>query len=266
MARRKRYPRRRRQQGFSVGRILRQLRRRLLRLGRTPLLICLAIVAVWVVRRVWVSHRIPSRYTITATDYNGIDVSHHQGNIDWAQVAGDSHIQFVYIKATEGSTHTDRRYRQNITAARAAGLPVGSYHFFLARRPAADQFDNFCRHVDASQQDLLPMVDVEESGCRGVSRGQLQRNLQQFMDLVRDRYGHYPLLYSQYRFYNTMLAPEFNRYYIMMARYGRRPPVLHGTGRYNIWQYTERGRVSGIRGYVDLDRFDNGTTLSDIKL
>ena len=201
----------------------------------------------------------------TSSEYDGIDVSKHQGKIDWAEVAKDKNIQFVYIKATEGRSMLDRRYHENIRGAREAGLKVGSYHFFMSRRTAREQFDNFRKHVDPSQQDLIPMVDVEESGCRRASRADLQKNLSEFMELMKDEYGCYPLLYCQYRFYNQKLAPEFNKYFIFMARYSSSEPVLHGKGKHNIWQYTERGKVRGIKGHVDLDRFVNGTTFDDIK-
>lgn len=61
-------------------------------------------------------------------------------------------------------------------------------------------------------------------------------------------------------------APAYNRYYIFMARYSKTPPTLKGDGKYNIWQYSEKGHIDGIRGTVDLDRFCNGTTLYDIRL
>lgn len=198
--------------------------------------------------------------------YDGIDVSKYQGTIDWKKVSKDRNIQFVYIKATEGASLVDRRYKRNIREARKAGLRVGSYHFFNARRSAEEQFKHFRRHVKKSEQDLLPMVDVEESGVRGLSRSDLQQRLNEFMQLVKQEYGKYPLLYSQYGFYNKMLAPEFNKYFIFIARYGKSTPNLHGPGKHNIWQFTEKGRVSGISGYVDLDKFDNGTTLRDILL
>ena len=113
--------------------------------------------------------------------YDGIDVSKHQGKIDWEEVAKDKNIQFVYIKATEGRTMLDRRYRENITGARKAGLKVGSYHFFTSRRSARDQFENFRSHLNRSEQDLIPMVDVEESGCKRATRSELQKSLGEFM-------------------------------------------------------------------------------------
>lgn len=246
--------------------LLRRLQWRWLRLWPTAFVALVLIVGI--VQRKAIVSRL--HHTVERSGgnsgYDGIDVSKHQGRINWTAVAGDPNIHFVYIKATEGATLVDTRYDANLRQAREAGLAVGSYHFFLARRPAKVQFENFKRCVDHSKQDLLPMVDVEESGCRGYTRQQLQANLNEFMQLVKAEYGKYPVLYSQYRFYNEMLAPEFNRYYLFIARYSSSPPVLRGEGRYNIWQYSERGHVDGIRGTVDLNRFCNGTTLHDIRL
>ena len=199
-------------------------------------------------------------------DYDGIDISKHNGKIDWKEVAEDPSIKFVYIKATEGASIVDKHYERNLREARAAGLKVGSYHFFRGYKTAEEQFAIFSKNVKKEEQDLLPMVDVEEAGNRLVDRARLQNNLQAFMDLVKEEYGKYPLLYSQYHFYNERLAPEFNRYYIFIARYGKQAPELKGGGKYNIWQYTERGRIRGIDGTVDLDRFAPGTRLRDIEL
>lgn len=205
-------------------------------------------------------------FDVTSSDYDGIDVSKHQGKINWEKVASDRSIKFVYIKATEGRSLLDKRYKTNIAGARKAGLKVGSYHFFKANRTARDQFEHIRKHVRKSDQDLIPMIDVEASGCRGASRAQLQKTLGELMELMRKEYGKYPLVYSQYRFYNEKLAPEFNRYYIFIARYSSKEPELRGGGLYNIWQYSERGRVSGISGHVDLDRLCNGTRLGDIEM
>ena len=181
-------------------------------------------------------------------------------------MAQDKKIQFVYIKATEGATHYDKKYETNLQKARKAGLKVGSYHFFTYRKSAKEQFENFKKHVRKYEQDLIPMVDVEKTGNNGATREKLQKTLNEFMQLVKKEYGKYPLLYSQYHFYNRLLAPEFNRYYIYIARYSTQEPILQGGGKYNIWQYTEQGKIEGIDEYVDLARFGNGTTLTDILL
>lgn len=199
-------------------------------------------------------------------DYDGIDVSKHNGNINWERVSQDPNIKFVYIKATEGASRVDKNYKENLREARAAGLKVGSYHFFRGYRTAQEQFANFSKNVDKSQQDLVPMVDVEQTGNSQVAPALLRARLQEFMELVKEQYGKYPLLYSQHHFYNERLAPEFNKYFIFMARYSKKEPELKGGGKYNIWQHSEKGRIKGIHGDVDLDRFGPGTRLSDIEL
>lgn len=251
-----------------------KVKRKLKKLSRTVTnIIRLAAAAVIIAVGIFIwqgcgSHKDTGieRQTVDSKEYNGIDVSKHQGKINWKKVAADSKIQFVYIKATEGATLTDFRYKDNIRKARKEGLKVGSYHYFIGRKSAKEQFDNFNRLVDKSEQDLIPVVDIELKGNENISRAVLQSRLKEFMDLVKDEYGVYPIIYSQYRFYNERLAPEFNKYYIFIARYSSNKPVLKGSGKYNIWQYTERGHIDGINGNVDLDRFANGTKLSKITL
>lgn len=198
--------------------------------------------------------------------YDGIDVSKYQGTIDWGLVAQDEKIQFVYIKASEGASSVDKRYQNYIHGAKKVGLKVGSYHYFIGRKTAKEQFANFNKYVDKEEQDLIPMVDVEEFGNRFVSRKELQRNLNEFMQMIKEKYGKYPLLYSQYGFYKEKLSPEFDKYFLFIARYGDTPPTLNGAGKHNIWQYTEKGKIKGIKGFVDLDRFENGTKLVDIEM
>ncbi|TIM61446.1 MAG: lysozyme, partial [Mesorhizobium sp.] len=80
----------------------------------------------------------------------GIDVSHHQRQIDWRRVAADD-VAFAIIKATEGGDHVDGAFAANLREARAAGLAVGAYHFFTFCRPGADQANNFISVVPRDQ-------------------------------------------------------------------------------------------------------------------
>ena len=77
--------------------------------------------------------------------YNGIDISSHQGYIDWAKVSSDKDINFVYIKATEGATYHSPHYPHNITQARRHGLLVGSYHYLSSSSSIDEQFNNFSK-------------------------------------------------------------------------------------------------------------------------
>lgn len=88
---------------------------------------------------VWVPNWRPP---LRAGERYGIDVSAHQGVIDWTRVAGDN-ISFVYVKATEGGDFTDSRFAQNWTGAHEAGLDRGVYHFFTLCTPGAAQAQHF---------------------------------------------------------------------------------------------------------------------------
>ena len=128
----------------------------------------------------------------------GIDVSHHNGIINWKQVPD---VEFVYIKATEGATYVDPLYLQNIRGARARKFRVGAYHYFRTTTSVQKQFQNYKKHVMKNDIDLIPMVDVEE--CRKWSTVQFQDSLMRFIKLVNSYYGKAPMIYSVNTFYSV---------------------------------------------------------------
>ena len=93
----------------------------------------------------------------------GIDVSNHQGPIDWRRVAADD-VSFAIIKATEGGDWVDKSFARNFAAAKEAGLAIGAYHFFTFCRPGADQARNFIATVPRDRLMLPPVIDVEFHG------------------------------------------------------------------------------------------------------
>lgn len=198
--------------------------------------------------------------------YDGIDVSHHQGKIDWDLVRTDRNIKFVYVKATQGTTIKDEYFLRNMKGARRVGLRVGAYHYLSSKTPVRAQFKAFRRALGQVRMDLIPMIDVEREGVRGWTKQQVQDSLAVFAWLVRKQYGKRALIYSQSSYYNSHLAPRFNDHFLFLGKYSTRHPTIKGSGRHNIWQYSERGRVPGIRGHVDLDRFMSGTALRHILL
>ena len=114
-----------------------------------------------------------------AQDYKkesfGIDVSHHNGKINWKQVPD---LDFVYVKATEGATYVDPMYKQNIEGAKARKLRVGAYHYFRTTSSVQKQFENYKQHVKKSDIDIIPMVDVEE--CKKWPAVQFQDSFMRF--------------------------------------------------------------------------------------
>ena len=194
--------------------------------------------------------------------YDGIDVSSYQKDIDWTTTAKDKNIKFVYVKATEGATHTSRHYRINIDNARKQGVKVGSYHFLRTTSRIRDQFANFTRSVKKGEQDLIPLLDVET--MRGWTSEQLCDSVQLFADLIEQYYGCRPLIYTSSSFFNKHLAGRFSDYPLFIARYAKSEPRLTGGVKWILWQFSDCGRIKGIDADVDLCRFNKGCGMDDI--
>ena len=162
----------------------------------------------------------------TEAKYDGIDISSHQGFIDWAKVSSDKNISFVYIKATEGATYRSPHYAHNITQARRHGLLVGSYHYLSSSSTIDEQFKNFSKFALKSVQDLIPMLDVEVRG--DWSRSQLIDSVDRFCQHEK--------------------------------------PEINWEGEYTIWQYSETGIIPGIDAYVDLCRYRDDAWIDELLL
>ena len=197
-------------------------------------------------------------------EYDGIDLSSHQGLVDWDKVVADDKIQFVYIKATEGATYHSPHHDFNVRHAREKGLPVGSYHYFTTTAPVEAQVENFTRHATPDTQDLLPMIDIEDIGT--FTRSQLIDSVLYMARRLEAIYGKRPVIYSTAKFYNTYLAPQLNDYPLYLGRYSNTEPYVDWRGRYTVWQYSEQGVVAGISRYVDMCRFHPDASLEDLKL
>lgn len=195
--------------------------------------------------------------------YHGIDVSNHQGNIDWNQVAKDENVQFVYIKATEGATYVSPTFEQNIKEARKAGMKVGCYHFLRATSYIHDQFKNFIEYCKKEEQDLAPLIDIEIKG-RWCAE-EVADSVKLFADLLENHYGCRPVIYTGTNFFNKYLAGSFSEgYELFIAKYSDEEPILADGTPYTLWQFTDCGEVNGINTDVDQSRFNIGKSLNDI--
>ena len=206
----------------------------------------------------------PPALTPASVVFDGIDVSRHQGRIDWDVIKKNPRIKYVYIKATEGSDLVDDCYQRNIREARRAGLKVGSYHYLSNRSSVTTQFRNFATTANRDEQDLVPVIDVEV--CKQWSAQQLRDSLMVFARMVEDYYGCKPIIYTYETFFKSYLGKAFAHYPIFIAKYPKNPddkPNINGV-KWLIWQFSETGRINGINGCVDLSRFNTGCSLNDI--
>jgi len=180
----------------------------------------------------------------------GVDVSAHQGDIDWHRVASDN-IRFTYIKASEGGDFTDPRFQANWTAAGDAGLQRGAYHFFTLCRPGDEQARHFLAVAAPDPQALAPAVDLELAGncSRRPPAADVQANLRTFLRIIEAAWGRPALLYvgddweSRYPVRAPLDRPLWQRRFL-------RRPNAHNV---RVWQILGFAHVDGIPGRVDLN-------------
>ena len=187
----------------------------------------------------------------------GIDVSHFQGNIDWGRVAADG-VQFAFTKATDGRTYVDPTFHQNWNRMRQAGLIRGVYHFLRPGLSAKSQADHFLNETKSiiESADFPPVLDVEDG--KGISQSQLAAKVREWLSIVESAIRRKPIIYCSPGIWNSEVGRDFSEYPVWVAHYTSKPnPTLPiGWTNWKIWQFTDKGRVAGINGDVDLDRFN----------
>lgn len=193
-----------------------------------------------------------SRYPV-----RGVDVSHYQGEIDWPVLARQN-IDFAYVKATEGSSHVDRKFQQNWEAMGKTGLSIGVYHFFSFDSPGKTQADNFIAQVERVEGMLAPVVDVEYYGDKKQNPPQpdaLRRELDVFLNELYAYYGTVPVIYSTEDVWEQYLQGYEQTYPLWIRNVFTKPKI---NARWTFWQYTNRARLKGYRGdetFIDVNVF-----------
>ena len=187
----------------------------------------------------------------------GIDISHHQGQIDWQKLQTEN-IQFAYIKATEGGDHKDKLFKQNWKNAQAIGLTTGAYHFFTFCRTGAEQADNFIATVTKEASQLPPAIDLEYGGnCHTIpTKAILLAQLKTFIEKITASYAQKPMIYATRDSYNNFLAGEDLADVSIWIRNIYKQPELSDGKKWTIWQFAHQGRLKGIKGIVDLNVFN----------
>ena len=187
---------------------------------------------------------------------HGIDVSHHQGYVNWEAVKATEKqefpIRFVFIKATEGGDYKDRRFDDNFHKAGEIGLVRGAYHFYNPYTDPVKQADFFISQVKLKKGDLAPVLDIER---KPRDKAQLQADLKVFLGRLEQHYGVKPIIYTSFKYKTRYLdAPEFDSYPFWIAHYY--VDALSYEGDWQFWQHTDYGAVPGIDGSVDLNVFN----------
>ena len=199
----------------------------------------------------------------------GVDVSKYQADIDMNKLK-EQNIQFVYIKATEGSDLQDDRFAGNWENAKKAGLLSGAYHFFSFDSEGRTQAENFIKTVGADIKGrLLPVVDVQYYGDREQNPPEKEavvRELNIFLEMLENEYGVKPMIYTTAGVYDKYLRGEFDEYKKWISSLYT-PLSWNYKDDWYIWQYLNRGELEGYTGgekYIDLNVLNRDKRLEDL--
>ncbi|MGN2371951.1 GH25 family lysozyme [Clostridium cagae] len=181
---------------------------------------------------------------------NGIDVSNHNGDIDFNKVKEDN-IELVYIKATEGTTYQDQYLSKHYKGAKGAGLKTGFYHFLVGSSNPETQAENFYNNIKDKENDLKPCLDIEVSNFNVMDYS--LRFIKKFESLCELQL----CIYTSPYFANENLDSRIGKYQCWIAHYNVENPM-----KTKIWgsnyaghQFTESGKIKGIDTNVDINTF-----------
>lgn len=211
----------------------------------TAVLIAYVLVSHGYVRFVY-----PSRAELPV---RGVDVSHHQGRVDWARIRAAGY-RFAYIKATEGETFRDSTYLRNRDEARRAGLVTGPYHFFTLCTAGRAQALNLLQvQPGDAGPSLPPAVDLEFGGNCGdrPPRDSVRAELRRFLATADSAFGRPAVLYVTPEFHAEYMDGDTGHPLWVRSVY-HRPRYA---GAWTFWQYAATGRLPGVPGLIDLDAF-----------
>ncbi len=192
----------------------------------------------------------------------GIDVSVYQGNINWTEVK-NSGIEFVIIRAgyrgyTQGALKEDANFKTNMSGAIAAGLKVGVYYVTQAvnEAEAVEEASAVISLVKDYGVSYPIFIDIETSGGHGSGRADNLSSATRtavckaFCETIRNS-GYTAGVYANKSWWTNQLDyNQLNGYIVWLAQYASAPTL---SGRYDIWQHSSQGSVSGISGNVDLN-------------
>lgn len=176
----------------------------------------------------------------------GIDVSSHNGVIDYRKVRADG-VEFVWIKASEGVSFKDKNFYMNYANAGQSGLKRGAYHFFRFDKDGVEQALNLLEVVGDRNLEMGVAIDVESSGNpEGIDDELIKERLSTMVDYLNLR-GLAPTLYCNKKDYYRFLEDSFPGHSLWICALSEDQIASEWT----FWQYSHHGAIKGVRGKVD---------------
>jgi lysozyme len=188
---------------------------------------------------------------------HGIDVSHHNGKIDWQKVSevaeNDIKISFAFIKATEGTSITDADFKRNWAEAKEHGIKRGAYHYYIPWRDPESQMAIFKKNVNLKDGDFAPVLDIEENSLRPDSK--IIKDIGTWLKLAENHFGVKPIIYTNQSYFNKFIKGNFENYPLWIADYTKQNLTLYDEEMLHFWQYSKKGKLDGIKGDVDFNSY-----------
>lgn len=183
----------------------------------------------------------------------GIDVSKHQGKIDWHRVK-NSGVDFAILRAGYGKydNQKDERFEENYSNAKNAGIKLGAYHYSYAKSvdDAKKEAEIFLKWISGKQFEYPVAFDVEEKSQSDKGKQFVSDVIRAFCETV-EKAGYYVCVYSNKYWLDNYVDDDCKRKYdTWLAQWSDK--ATYG-GNCGIWQYSSQGEIDGISGRVDLD-------------
>ncbi|NPA38062.1 MAG: glycoside hydrolase family 25 protein [Chlorobi bacterium] len=186
----------------------------------------------------------------------GTDFSHYQGIVNWARVDTFNNgkpVSFAIVRATMGHSGKDIYFKYNWKKLKSRKIIRGAYHYYRPNENSLKQAGNFIKRVKLESGDLPPILDIEDLP-KIQSVKNLCIGLKRWLDTVEKHYNVKPILYTNDHYFKTYLSKkEFKDYILWIANYSevKKPK----TSKWKIWQFTEKGNLNGVDGFVDFNVF-----------
>ena len=187
--------------------------------------------------------------------YKGIDISYHQGNIDFNKVK--SNVDFIIIRSSYGMYQEDKKFREYANECERLKIPYGFYHYSYARNieEANKEVTNMIKSIKDYNPTYPIIIDMEDADKwkenNGNPSNEMYQNICDYFCNKLEQNGYYAMIYANKNwFINRLNNSKLDRYDKWLAQWSNKPTY---NKKFGIWQYTSKGKINGIKGFVDMD-------------
>lgn len=204
----------------------------------------------------------------------GIDVSHHQGIINWEEIVLESNakgevnrnntgdylqpVLFAIIKSSEGKDIKDDRFDFNFSEAKRCGIIRGAYHFFTSSSTGEEQANNYIACTELKKGDFPPILDIENNS--GIGNDDFRKVINEakvWLDVVENHYGVRPIIYTTKNIYDTFIASDVKlvKYKMWIANPSNKNYIIKNCIMVQISHTATLNAIPESKNKVDLDLF-----------